>query len=63
MTDIPHGKYPGTDTDGLAKTEADHHMKCPVCGRWFDTRDVGQVAEHSYGGPEEPMTISILSNA
>jgi hypothetical protein len=24
MTDIPHGKYLGTEADGLAKTEADH---------------------------------------
>jgi hypothetical protein len=27
---------PGTDADGIAQTEADHRMKCPGCGQWFD---------------------------
>jgi hypothetical protein len=26
---------PGRDADGTAKTEADHHMKCPGCGQWL----------------------------
>jgi len=30
---------PGNDADGIARTEANHHMKCPACGRWFDIRD------------------------
>jgi hypothetical protein len=37
---------PGKDANGIARTEADHHMICPACGQWFDMRDLGQVAEH-----------------
>jgi uncharacterized C2H2 Zn-finger protein len=36
----------GRDVDGVAKHDADHFMKCPGCGQWFDMRDVGQVIEH-----------------
>jgi len=36
----------GVDADGVAKTEADHFMKCPGCGQWFDMRDLGQVLAH-----------------
>jgi hypothetical protein len=32
---------PGQDVNGIARTEADHHMKCPACGQWFDMRDLG----------------------
>jgi hypothetical protein len=38
----------GTDADGVAQTEADHFMKCPGCGRWFDMRDLRQVSEHAH---------------
>jgi hypothetical protein len=44
---------PGRDIDGIAKTEADHHMKCPGCGQWFDMRDLKQVAEHIHDGDFE----------
>jgi hypothetical protein len=37
---------PGRNVNGIARTEADHHMKCPACGQWFDMRDLSQVAEH-----------------
>jgi uncharacterized C2H2 Zn-finger protein len=33
----------GRDADGIAETEADHFMKCPGCGQWFDMREVGKV--------------------
>jgi CRISPR/Cas system type I-B associated protein Csh2 (Cas7 group RAMP superfamily) len=36
----------GRDADGIAQTEADHHMQCPGCGQWFDMRDLGQVLAH-----------------
>jgi hypothetical protein len=41
-------RYSGTgfDPDGVAETEADHFMKCPGCGEWFDMRDLGQVLAH-----------------
>ena len=42
----------GKDADGIAKTEADHHMKCPGCGQWFDMRDLGQVAKHVHDDSE-----------
>jgi hypothetical protein len=29
-------KYPGTDADGIAKTEADQRMKFPACSQWFN---------------------------
>jgi hypothetical protein len=32
--------------DGAAQTEADHFMKCPGCGEWFDMRGLGQVLAH-----------------
>ena len=36
----------GSDVDGVAKHDADHFMKCPGRGQWFDMRDLGQVIEH-----------------
>ena len=44
MTDIP--RKTGIDVDGVAETEADHFMKCPGCGEWFDMSDLGQVMAH-----------------
>ena len=46
----------GTDGDGVAQIEADHFEKCPVCSRWFDMRDLAQVAEHIH----DPSEIEIL---
>jgi hypothetical protein len=37
---------PGQDVNGIARTEADHHVKYPACGQWFDMRDLSRVAEH-----------------
>jgi len=34
------------DPDGVAETEADHFMKCPGCGEWFDMRDLDQLLAH-----------------
>jgi hypothetical protein len=31
---------------GIAAIEADHFMKCPGWGEWFDMRDLGQVLAH-----------------
>jgi hypothetical protein len=36
----------GFDPDGVAETEADHFMKCPGCGEWFDMRDLDQLLAH-----------------
>jgi hypothetical protein len=44
VTDIPRNT--GIDVDGVAETEADHFMKCPGCGEWFDMGDLGQVMAH-----------------
>jgi uncharacterized C2H2 Zn-finger protein len=27
---------PGIDADGVAITEAEHFVKCPGCGQWFN---------------------------
>jgi hypothetical protein len=45
---------PQIDADGVAKSDAGDHMKCPACGQWFDMRDVGHVIEHIHDGPKEP---------
>jgi hypothetical protein len=37
---------PGQDVNGTAGAEADHRMKCPARGQWFDMRDLAQVVEH-----------------
>jgi hypothetical protein len=37
---------PGIDADGVAETEADHCMKCPGCGKWFEMRDPVQMLAH-----------------
>jgi hypothetical protein len=29
-----------------AQTEADHFMKCPGCGEWFDMRDLARMLAH-----------------
>jgi hypothetical protein len=42
----------GIDAGGIAETEADHFMKCPGCGQWFDMRELAQVAEHVHDGSE-----------
>ena len=44
---------PGYDADGIPQTEADHHMQCPDCGKWFDMRDLGQVLDHVHDGEVE----------
>jgi hypothetical protein len=46
---------PGTDADGIAELEADHHLKCPGCGEWFDMRDLDQVAKHIHDGDFEKL--------
>jgi hypothetical protein len=44
---------PGTYADGKTKTEAEHFMRCPGCGEWFDMRDLGdgdfEIGEAKYG--------------
>jgi hypothetical protein len=37
---------PGIDADDFAETEADHFMKYPGCGHWFDMRDLSDVLVH-----------------
>ena len=46
-------KYRGVYADGLAETEANHFMKCPGCGEWFDMRDLGQILVHVHGAEIE----------
>jgi hypothetical protein len=54
-------RYTGFGPDGVAETEADHFMKCPGCGEWFDMRDLGQLLAHIHDqeieigeGPDPP---------
>jgi hypothetical protein len=50
-------RYTGVDADGVAETEADHFMKCPVCEQWFDMRDLAQVVEHAHDDSEIEIQI------
>jgi hypothetical protein len=55
MTELDANRVPrhtGRDVDNAAPTEAEHHMKCPGCGRWFDMRDLGEVVEHIHDASE-----------
>jgi hypothetical protein len=45
----------------MAEAEADHFMKCPGCGEWFDMRDLAQLLVHVHDaeieigeGPKPP---------
>ena len=40
------GRYRRVDPDGATETEADHFMKFPGCGEWFDMRDLDQLLAH-----------------
>jgi hypothetical protein len=37
---IPRGKIIGKQTGGPPLTEAEHFLKCEMCGGWFDMRDL-----------------------
>jgi hypothetical protein len=37
----------GYDPDGIAQTEADYFEIWPVCGEWFDVRDIAQMARRA----------------
>ena len=56
MAQAENPMKPGRDVDSIAKTEADHFMHCPGCERWFDMRDLSQVAEHIHDGEFEIVT-------
>lgn len=44
---IRRGDYPGEPVGGEPEDEADHFIKCPACGGYFDARDLAQVLEHA----------------
>jgi hypothetical protein len=46
---------PGQDVNGTARAEADHCMKCPARGQWFDTRELAQVADHVHDSKIEVL--------
>jgi hypothetical protein len=50
----------GRDADNAARNEADHHMKCPGCGQWFDMRDLSQVLAHVH---DTEIEIDVWSGA
>jgi hypothetical protein len=52
---------PGIDVDGTAQSEADHFMKCPGCGEWFDMRDACKGHSDSVGESLSPQSIHYLS--
>jgi len=54
---------PGKAADGIAKTEVDHHRKCPAAGS--DMRGLRQVFEHSHdaGDPEHIKVFATMDAA
>lgn len=40
------GEFLGFCVDSPSKSEAEHFIKCAVCGGWIDCRDLAQVFEH-----------------
>ena len=31
------------------QSEADHYIRCTICGEWLDMRDLWQVLDHLHG--------------
>jgi CRISPR/Cas system type I-B associated protein Csh2 (Cas7 group RAMP superfamily) len=46
---------PDIDAEGVAETESDHFMKCPVCSQWFDIRNLAQVVAHIHDNEIEVL--------
>jgi hypothetical protein len=44
---------PGQPTGWQPQTELEHFIQCPVCGEWFDCRDLGAAMSHLHDGPED----------
>jgi hypothetical protein len=44
---LRRGEIVGERFDKSVTSETDHFLKCPVCGGWFDMRDLAQVFEHA----------------
>jgi hypothetical protein len=40
IIEFPRGKY------NPPKDEAEYLYRCPVCGEWVDSRNLGQVFDH-----------------
>jgi hypothetical protein len=47
MIDIPRGKYLEKSLGNRTKDEAEHFIKCEMCGGWIDCRDLACVFEHA----------------
>lgn len=54
--DIRPGEIIGERLDGDPEDEADHYAACPMCGAWFDMRDLAQVLAHAQPWPHERET-------
>jgi uncharacterized C2H2 Zn-finger protein len=35
------------------RSDDDHFMRCPVCHKWFDMRDLVQAFGHVHDGPQD----------
>lgn len=49
--EVPKGVYRGVPADRAIQDEREHFMTCPVCGKTFDMRDLGEVFDHYHDGP------------
>jgi hypothetical protein len=56
---VRRGEIIGKPKGWIPESEADHFMKCPVCGGWFDMRDLGQVFDNAgplpHPAPDRPQ--------
>ena len=64
MNDNPirRGEIIGKRVGGEPKNEAEHYMKCGVCGGYFDMRDLGNVFEHEGQLPHPAQDMSDADN-
>jgi hypothetical protein len=47
-------KFPEGKPKGPApQNESDHFIRCPVCGKMLDMRDLGDVLDHLHGQETE----------
>lgn len=52
------GKKGMKDLLNVPNRDREHYMKCPICERYFDMRDLAQVIGHEHWPETPPVTFS-----
>jgi hypothetical protein len=56
MACVTSGKYAGRMGGGEPpKDESEHHIRCPACRGWIDSRHLGQALAHAGDLPHASM--------